>query len=223
MDLATLWHRLCKGELFITQTWCRGGRCYATVRVPIGGTRSNAMHLSTLERVLVGESQKSLAIDLNVSVTTIATWAMLAMSSLMTRQLVSRAPILLVAAALAARGVSAEGARLEQEIEEGAWTISITVPGETLRSRLSPAEGEVTLLSIQGESHQDIAAARGTSLRTVANQLASVFTKIGVHGRSELRAHAVREYAESCRPHSHLASARSTEMPLSRAAAGAAA
>jgi DNA-binding CsgD family transcriptional regulator len=203
-DLATLWHQLCDGDLFIKETWCDGGRCYATVQAPTRRARPSAKQLHTLERVLVGESQKSVAIDLNVSVTTVATAAMLALSGLMTRRRVSRAPILLVAAALAARGLPVDRCRFERRHDDVSWTISIAVPGETLRTRLSPAEAEVAVLSIQGASHQGIAQARGTSVRTVANQLASVFGKIGVHGRSELRAHAVTELSDSQRRSSTL-------------------
>lgn len=57
--------------------------------------------------------------------------------------------------------------------------------------QLSPAEQEVAWRVVNGESHKAIARARGTSVHTVANQLASVFLKLGVNGRNEL-AHALR-------------------------------
>ena len=40
-----------------------------------------------------------------------------------------------------------------------------------------------------------MAGLRGTSRRTVANQLAAVFRKLNLSGRSALRAKAIREYA----------------------------
>jgi DNA-binding CsgD family transcriptional regulator len=55
---------------------------------------------------------------------------------------------------------------------------------------LSPAERDVLELVISGGSNRDIARARGTSERTVANQLAGLFRKLGVRSRSELAAHA---------------------------------
>jgi DNA-binding CsgD family transcriptional regulator len=53
---------------------------------------------------------------------------------------------------------------------------------------LSPAEREVVLSLLQGKSNGDIAAARGTSDRTVANQIASIYKKLGVRSRAQLAA-----------------------------------
>jgi DNA-binding CsgD family transcriptional regulator len=52
--------------------------------------------------------------------------------------------------------------------------------------RLSEAEREVVLAILDGRSNADIALARGRSVRTVANQAASAFRKLGVRSRSEL-------------------------------------
>jgi DNA-binding NarL/FixJ family response regulator len=51
---------------------------------------------------------------------------------------------------------------------------------------LSPAESEVAALAVSGQSNAEIATFRGTSLRTTANQIASLFSKLGVHSRLEL-------------------------------------
>ena len=51
---------------------------------------------------------------------------------------------------------------------------------------LTNAEHEVVLAVERGESNAEIARARGTSTRTVANQLARVFRKLGVASRAEL-------------------------------------
>lgn len=53
-------------------------------------------------------------------------------------------------------------------------------------SSLSPAERDVVAAVVAGRSNAEIAAARGTSPRTVANQVALVFRKLGVGSRSEL-------------------------------------
>lgn len=52
--------------------------------------------------------------------------------------------------------------------------------------RLSPAEREVVELLLSGASNAEIAHQRGTSARTVANQAASIFRKLGVGSRMEL-------------------------------------
>ena len=53
---------------------------------------------------------------------------------------------------------------------------------------LTRAEREVVLLVLAGASSNEVAARRRTSSRTVANQLASAFRKLGVNGRTELAA-----------------------------------
>lgn len=53
---------------------------------------------------------------------------------------------------------------------------------------LTKAEQEVARLVCEGLSNIAIAERRGTSARTVANQLARVFEKLGVSSRVELQA-----------------------------------
>ena len=52
--------------------------------------------------------------------------------------------------------------------------------------RLTPGERQVIMLIFQGKSDAQIAKARGTSVRTVLNQLSSVFRKLGFKSRDEL-------------------------------------
>jgi DNA-binding NarL/FixJ family response regulator len=56
---------------------------------------------------------------------------------------------------------------------------------------LSPAEREVATLAAAGWTNAAISVHRGTSDRTVANQMASIFRKLGVSSRQELAAHIV--------------------------------
>jgi DNA-binding CsgD family transcriptional regulator len=51
---------------------------------------------------------------------------------------------------------------------------------------LTAAEREVVRLALDGLSNAQVARARGTSVSTVANQLASIFRKLGVGSRYEL-------------------------------------
>lgn len=53
---------------------------------------------------------------------------------------------------------------------------------------LTPAEREVAALMLEGLSNRAIAKRRGASGRTVANQISSIFRKLGVTSRSELSA-----------------------------------
>lgn len=54
--------------------------------------------------------------------------------------------------------------------------------------KLTAAEREVVQLAIKGLTNAEIAHRRGASARTVANQLASVYRKLGVASRADLAA-----------------------------------
>lgn len=83
---------------------------------------------------------------------------------------------------------------------EGPRVSYLEVGGETLAvlsvplgsaadlSALTLAERDVAERAAIGASNRAIARARGTSERTVANQLASIFGKLGVGSRAELAA-----------------------------------
>lgn len=58
----------------------------------------------------------------------------------------------------------------------------------TLLGRLTPTEQDIVCRLLEGASTNEIAVARGTSSRTVANQRAAIFRKCGVRGRRELAA-----------------------------------
>jgi DNA-binding NarL/FixJ family response regulator len=55
-----------------------------------------------------------------------------------------------------------------------------------LPDALSKGEREVAEALLHGKSNREIANARGTAVRTVANQVASVFRRCGVASRAEL-------------------------------------
>lgn len=57
-----------------------------------------------------------------------------------------------------------------------------------LPDSLTASEREVVGLVAQGLSNEEIGRSRGRSARTVANQLAAVYRKLGVFSRTELLA-----------------------------------
>jgi DNA-binding CsgD family transcriptional regulator len=56
----------------------------------------------------------------------------------------------------------------------------------TVLGELTPAEREVLALVCEGRSNKEIAACRGTSVNTVGNPLAAIFSKLAVANRFEL-------------------------------------
>ena len=74
------------------------------------------------------------------------------------------------------------------ELAEGMQVLSYALPEWELPNCLSPAEREVVCGLLRGMTHRELATSRDVSERTIANQLASVFGKLGVQSRLELAA-----------------------------------
>ncbi len=191
MALGQLWRQLSAGHLVVSATHCAAGRCFAEVVPRCTVERVAPPALKKLERFLLGTSQKLLAFEYKVSNATIASQCAAALNAMAPGQTASRAAILLVMAAHAAHGTPLEPARVDAELDGSRRLISCAVPGASLFDRLSPCESAVAQLLIEGKMHVEIAAERKTSVRTTANQLASIFSKLGVSGRNELRSCAI--------------------------------
>jgi DNA-binding CsgD family transcriptional regulator len=82
------------------------------------------------------------------------------------------------------------GARVTKLALGTVRALLIDLPVDELRlpESLTESEREVVQLVAQGLSNEDIGKARGRSARTIANQLASVYRKLGVFSRTELLA-----------------------------------
>jgi DNA-binding NarL/FixJ family response regulator len=199
LDLGELWQALRGGTLFVTATECRGDRCFATLSAhPRGRQGPPAEDLEALERVLGGELNKVVASELGISASTLSLHCSKTLRAIATESLVSRVSIVLVTAALCARGWSLPPARVDGSGVDG-LVVSFELPGKRLMSRLTGVEAQVLRMTIEGKSHAEIASDRGTSRRTVANQLGAIFKKLGVSGRSALRALAVEEQSRAFR------------------------
>jgi DNA-binding CsgD family transcriptional regulator len=69
--------------------------------------------------------------------------------------------------------------------------ISFPISGVDWRSGLSATEVSVAEEVLVGKARSQIAAKRGTAVRTITNQIASVFRKVGVSSRLELSLYAL--------------------------------
>jgi len=85
---------------------------------------------------------------------------------------------------LASIPLGLRASRVEIDGEELA-VFSFPLPPPTLPESLSAAERDVAIAVLEGLSNSEIAASRGTSARTVANQVASLLRKLGVRSRAE--------------------------------------
>jgi DNA-binding CsgD family transcriptional regulator len=202
IELSRLWHLLVVGELKIVSTSSVGDRALAELTP---GSREKFGSLPRLsdrllfERVLEGECPKAVAAEVGVSPASLSTRCASILSWIGCGGSVSRTAPLVSMAVLAGRGVRLARARVDALAGDGRprWLVSVTNPAESLRAMLSPCEYDVARYSIDGTRLAEIALLRGTTQRTVANQLASVFRKLDVSGRGALRALAVRLQASA--------------------------
>jgi DNA-binding NarL/FixJ family response regulator len=205
-ELAAIWRDLRAGRARVADSFYWDDRCLLVLEPrtppPWFQQASSARSLEILERVLLGEAQKRIALDLGLAPSTIAFLLAECLAALGLPRRVCRVPTLIVEALHAARGVAsstlvlAAGVRHDGQLFE---TFSASRPDVSLERLLSPAECVVTRLLIEGLSHAEIALRRRASVRTIANQLATAFQKVGVSGRSELVCALLRRERESGR------------------------
>ncbi|MES1179175.1 MAG: helix-turn-helix transcriptional regulator [Myxococcales bacterium] len=197
LDLAQLWHALCAGTWRFQEVFDSDSRCYAVIE-PARAAKARPLRdrcLDILGRLLTGQSHKEVAFDLEVARSTVASAAQQGLLTMGLKRQGSRAPMLLAMAANAALRprrvpVLARCTRVGTD-EGGSLLVSVERPDALLPAQLSLAEASVLRLLLSGATHAQIARQRATSCRTVANQLASTFRKLGVSGRGALTAHLI--------------------------------
>jgi DNA-binding CsgD family transcriptional regulator len=192
VDLAALWDDLGSGRCEVEDDFCAGDRCYFILRPanPTEATgQARARNFQILQRVLLEGGQKRVASEFGLSTSTIAAISKQCLNLMGLSPPCSRVSPLLVMAAYAWwHGAAADRHRASVAPQEGTRfrVLSALRPDVHVAGLLTPAESSVIRLLVEGRSHNDIALARRTSVRTVANQLASAFRRLGVSGRADL-------------------------------------
>jgi DNA-binding NarL/FixJ family response regulator len=191
VSLSLLWRQLARGMSRVVDGFFAGERCYLVLSLNTGGpaTAAEARRMQILEAVLGGVRQKNIAIDMKLAPSTVAMNAKLALASLGVECKPSRAhPLLILAArakdesALAFARCSLFVGRDDRELR----VIGMARPEQSLAAALPTAELAVIRALIEGLTHEEIAQRRGTSMRTIANQICAVFRRLNVSGRNEL-------------------------------------
>lgn len=77
---------------------------------------------------------------------------------------------------------------------DGIQAFVIEAPALLLPDTLTPSERSVVELLLQGATNAQIADARKSRARTVANQVGSIYRKLGVNSRAELLARLLRAH-----------------------------
>ena len=162
-------------------------RAHRTARAE--GGRLPLRDIEVLERSLTEGVRKSVAVDFGLCPSSVAEILRRCFVFMGLSCWPSRIPLLLVMAVHAKRGFESSRAAkliLAQNQQFSRQTISAVRPDSELESWLSPAEYAVTRLLVEGKSYAELADLRGTSKRTVANQLASAFHRLHISGRADL-------------------------------------
>lgn len=204
VDIAQLWTELIAGQSRIVDSFYSDSSNYiALVSTPekvAHDRRLSRRKLDVIERVLLRGGQKPVAAELRLAPSTIAIIAGNCLRAMGFDQGASRVPLPITLSIHAVHGLTElREARLSEVSLEGVSVsiLSTPRPEHCLESLLSKAEYAVTRLLVEGQSHAEIAARRQTSVRTVANQLAAAFHKLGVSGRCELVCRLVASNAEA--------------------------
>jgi DNA-binding CsgD family transcriptional regulator len=194
VELSALWDELVAGTCKI-DSWSHEPDTWSMVvsREPrvIGGRPIPLRHRDQeiLEHTLLCGIRKIVAVEVGLSCSSIAVIMQSCFQFMGLQCLPSRIPGLLVAAAHARRRHATQFRSLVRGSRDRSFTrqsICVPRPDRALAAWLAPAEHAVIALLIEGQSYAEIAQARHTSIRTVANQVASGFRRLGVSGRAEL-------------------------------------
>jgi DNA-binding CsgD family transcriptional regulator len=180
-SVVDLWAGLIAGRWTVVDRWEADGRRHLVAR-RVKGRRKDPQALTPREQQVVmmaigGASNVQLAHDLSMHESTVATH----MSRALRKLGLERRQHL-----MDGRG---RGQVTYFKTGAGEYAIhSVEILGRLASASkgLTRVEQEVALLAAAGFTDAQIGERRGTSPRTVANQLRSVFQKLGVRSRSEL-------------------------------------
>lgn len=179
-DALEAWTALVDGRWTLLDVFERGGRRHVVAVPNLPGVRS-PRRLAPIERAvlalaLLGRANKAIAYELGLREGTVAAYLRAARAKL-------DEPL---------RSLPPESARVERwrlgDVDLAAIVADASDAREEVLGALTPAERAVVAHALDGHGTRAIAVMRGTTERTVANQLASAYRKLGVGSRRELSA-----------------------------------
>jgi DNA-binding NarL/FixJ family response regulator len=189
LDCVATWDCLIDGSKRIVDSFAADGRYYLVTSDRDERHEFDPRLRNILERsLLLGQTQKVIALDLRLAVSTIAARHRQGLEFMGVSCSASRAPALLIMiGAATGTGDPLRGGRHAEFVWDRRNYRVLAAPSQLgLQALLPIAEEQVVRLLLDGRTHAEIAAERGTSRRTVANQLAGAFRKLGASGRLQL-------------------------------------
>ena len=206
-DLAALWGKLASRHVrhvrsFFTERDCHSLFELAPEPESFGSPLREA-DLRILETVAFGGTQKQIAIGLGQSASTVSIRLRRALIAMGFHGVGAKAPLIVVVAAYASRCPESSAPARAQHLDfagKRCLLVSAGRPDRQLKDPLSETEATVVRLLVEGLKHHEIARRRGTSFRTVANQISTAFKTLHVSGRSQLISHLVEKRANLVLP-----------------------
>ena len=192
INLSSLWRQLARGTSRVVDGFFSEDHCYLLVCLKTEAAEAGpteARRMAILEAVLNAGQQTSVAIDLELAPSTVAMSARLALESFGVSCKPSRAHPILMLAVWAANESMAARARCSTLIgqdDRELRVIAVSRPERCLPAGLPSAERAIIRCLVEGLCHEEIARRRGTSSRTIANQIGAVFRRLQLSGRNEL-------------------------------------
>ncbi|MEI9938402.1 MAG: LuxR C-terminal-related transcriptional regulator [Pseudomonadota bacterium] len=194
MLLADLWVELVSARARVIANFNTSTRCFlvlddhprATSCEPAPLAHIDQRNVEILRRVLRGDAQKVIAMDLHLSPSSVSAVAGQTLRSMGLRCVPTRVPVVVLMAAHAHyQEIDSLTARQSMVVaaEKRYRILSVPRPDPSGITVLSDAERSVVDLLLERRSNAEIARLRATSPRTVANQLANVVQKLRVGGR----------------------------------------
>lgn len=195
-EICQLWRALVVGQARIvargTTVDCHYFEVEPNPDAPASGPERNHSRGSCLSRMLLGEAPKVLQAEIRMSASTIATRISDRLEAMGLERRSHRTPLLLVLLVHAVHGVlPAEHVQIMRRslpVGEG-WLVWSTRPELTLTNCLSPGEMDVLVQLVAGRDYAEIARHRRRAARTIANQIANIYAKLELSGRTELLCH----------------------------------
>ncbi len=182
MKALELWRGLVAGQWSLVDHWERDGRRYLAAyrnRPRLRDPRALTLHeRAVLHFAVRGETNKEIAFALGLSETSTAHAV-----GQIARKLRCRKRSDLIAWREPA------GALHERMPVRGGELGVLSVPHSAVGSAaalLSAAERDIADRVVRGHTNAQIAHARGTSTRTIANQMRRIFERLGIHSRTDL-------------------------------------
>jgi len=180
-----------EGRYCLEREYCSEDRCYGVFSRRNDETaelyRLPPKRLAMLERMIDGQSQKVIAIDLERSNSCIAVTLADCRRRMGVDCRTSAFPLILALTALASRSpLPLLWSHQPEASNRALRVVSLPRPDTTRLPGLTPAEAAVLALWLEGHSQSQIAGQRQACRRTVVNQLAAARRKLSVSGRMQL-------------------------------------